>query len=282
MVGTLALGTRAMHLDGLADTVDGLGSGWDRARALEVMRRGDIGPMGVVALVIILGLQAASIGWLADDLSGALLVGLVVCCSRAALTLVCRRGVPAARTEGLGAAVAGSVPWPAALLVWLLVASSWDWPAAVGQRTAERGTGRGDGRGAGALFVRRCVRRFGGVTGDVMGAAVEIALTSCWSASRSERPRYRCSGRPATTRVTSSLTAAMAWLASPSRSVKIRPERCSATSPQPTSSVTATARPGWPARPPPGRPDGHRNCPARPATAVPGADPVDHRGQPGA
>ena len=123
VVGTLALGTRAMHLDGLADTVDGLGSGWDRARALEIMRRGDIGPMGVVALVIILGLQAASIGWLADDLRGALLVGLVVCCSRAALTLVCRRGVPAARTEGLGAAVAGSVPWPAALLVWLLVAS---------------------------------------------------------------------------------------------------------------------------------------------------------------
>ena len=58
VVGTLALGTRAMHLDGLADTVDGLGSGWDRQRALEVMRRGDIGPMGVVALVIMLGLQA--------------------------------------------------------------------------------------------------------------------------------------------------------------------------------------------------------------------------------
>src|SRR6185436_3831915 len=62
VVGALALGSRALHLDGLADTVDGLGSGWDTARALEIMRQGDVGPMGVVALVIILGLQAASIG----------------------------------------------------------------------------------------------------------------------------------------------------------------------------------------------------------------------------
>ena len=75
VVGTLALGTRALHLDGLADTVDGLGSGWDRDRALKIMRRGDIGPMGVVALVIMIGLQAAAIGRLADDLRGALLVG---------------------------------------------------------------------------------------------------------------------------------------------------------------------------------------------------------------
>jgi adenosylcobinamide-GDP ribazoletransferase len=177
VVGTLALGTRALHLDGLADTVDGLGSGWDPARALEIMRRGDIGPMGVVALVIVLGLQAAAIGWLADDLRGAVLVGLVVCCSRAALTVVCRRGVPAARTEGLGVAMAGSVPWPATLVVWLLLV------LILGLVQREWGTGPVSGVVAALaalvavlLLVRRCVRRFGGVTGDVMGAAVEIAL----------------------------------------------------------------------------------------------------------
>ena len=178
VVGSLALGTRALHLDGLADTVDGLGSGWDRVRALEIMRRGDIGPMGVVALVIVLGLQAAAIGWLADDLRGAVLVGLVVCCSRAALTVVCRRGVPAARTGGLGVAVAGSVPGAAMLVVWLLVASI------LGLVQGEWGPGPVSGVLAAQvalvtvlLVVRRCVRRFGGVTGDVMGAAVEIALT---------------------------------------------------------------------------------------------------------
>ena len=64
VVGGLALGSRALHLDGLADTVDGLGSGWSAERSLMVMRRGDVGPMGVVALIVVLGLQATSIGQL--------------------------------------------------------------------------------------------------------------------------------------------------------------------------------------------------------------------------
>ena len=62
VVGGLALGSRALHLDGLADTVDGFGSGWSAERSLMVMRRGDVGPMGVVALIVVLGLQAVSIG----------------------------------------------------------------------------------------------------------------------------------------------------------------------------------------------------------------------------
>ena len=39
VVGGLALGSRALHLDGLADTVDGFGSGWTAERSLMVMRR---------------------------------------------------------------------------------------------------------------------------------------------------------------------------------------------------------------------------------------------------
>ena len=42
---------RAMHLDGLADTADGLSAGYDRERSLEVMRRSDVGPSGVAAVM---------------------------------------------------------------------------------------------------------------------------------------------------------------------------------------------------------------------------------------
>jgi adenosylcobinamide-GDP ribazoletransferase len=178
VIGTLALGSRGMHLDGLADTVDGLASGWNRNRALAIMRRGNTGPMGAAALVIIIGLQAASIGRVVVDLRTALLLGVIVCCSRCALSIVCARGVPAARTQGLGVAVAGSVPLLAAFVAWLAVM------IVLGVGQAAIGGSYASGVIAGAvaglavlLLVWRCVRRLGGVTGDVMGAGIEIALT---------------------------------------------------------------------------------------------------------
>jgi adenosylcobinamide-GDP ribazoletransferase len=178
VVGGLAFGNRALHLDGLADTIDGFGSGWTAERSLMVMRRGDVGPMGVVALIVVLGLQAVSIGALIHDAAGTLLVAVAICCSRAALCLTCVRGVPAARGEGLGVAVADSVPRTAAAASWLLVLLIM-----AGVSTL---SGHGPGTGAVAataaalavgVLVYRALRRLGGVTGDVMGAAVEIALT---------------------------------------------------------------------------------------------------------
>ena len=52
-VTTLALGSRAFHLDGLADTADGLTASYDRERSLAVMRTGAAGPAGVVAVVLV-------------------------------------------------------------------------------------------------------------------------------------------------------------------------------------------------------------------------------------
>lgn len=182
VVGVLAVGTRALHLDGLADTVDGLGAGWDRERSLQVMRRGDVGPMGVVALVLGLGLQAVAAGQLLHGWRGALLVAILVCESRGALVGVCVRGVPAARSDGLGVVVAGSVPRTAAAITALVLAVLLALAFAALRRPGVGGLATGLLVGLAAvvavgLLVRRTVRRFGGVTGDVMGAAIETALT---------------------------------------------------------------------------------------------------------
>src|SRR5262249_45914436 len=50
-VAALAAATGALHWDGLSDTADGLASRKEPADAVEIMHRGDIGPVGVIAVV---------------------------------------------------------------------------------------------------------------------------------------------------------------------------------------------------------------------------------------
>ena len=59
VVGLLQFSTRFMHADGLADTADGLGAARGRAGALEIMRKSDIGPFGVVTLISSWGCRPA-------------------------------------------------------------------------------------------------------------------------------------------------------------------------------------------------------------------------------
>lgn len=118
-VGLLQLLTRAIHADGLADTVDGLGASWERERALSVMHSGDVGPMGVVALIVVLGGQALLVGQLAGVPWGWVVAGVALALGRLGLVVGAGRGVPAARPDGLGAAVAGSVPRLVGALSWV-------------------------------------------------------------------------------------------------------------------------------------------------------------------
>ena len=181
-VGAVVLGNRAFHLDGLSDTVDGLAASFERERSLEVMKTGTSGPAGVAAVVLVIGLQAAGLASvLGRDhwWQAAVVAGLVVCASRAALSTCCVHGVPAARPDGLGRTYTGTVPVPVTALVWVVVAvvlaaaGHWAgfewWRGVVAAALALVVVG---------VVVRRAIRRFGGVTGDVFGAAVELALTA--------------------------------------------------------------------------------------------------------
>ena len=154
-VGALAAGSRALHWDGLSDTVDGLTASYDATRSLEVMRSGTSGPAGVLATVVVAGVQATAFAALADR---PLLAGALVCLSRCALWIVCCTRVPAARPDGLGAGYTGTVPVPVAVAGGVLLSVT--------------------GGLAVVALVARTTKRLGGVTGDVMGAAIEVALAT--------------------------------------------------------------------------------------------------------
>ena len=172
----LGWATRAMHWDGLADTADGLAASWDRERALEVMRRGDAGPVAVGVLALVLLIDAAALAVLLDRPWGAALIAVVVIASRVSCALTASTLLRAARPDGLGVVVAGSVPVVGSVvtvgLVMVLVAGvgtfadvPW-WQSCLAVAVASASV---------VLLLRRCQRAFGGVTGDVMGAGIEVA-----------------------------------------------------------------------------------------------------------
>lgn len=176
-VAAYAAVTRALHLDGLADVADGLGSAKPKPQALEIMKRSDIGPFGVASLVLLLALQIACVTAAYGHHRGGLAVIVAAVAGRLAVTVACTPGVPSARPDGLGAWVAGTVRARTAAAVAILCIGG--------------AGGLGFVRGASgavlcavavvvgvtcavALLIR-CIRRFGGITGDVLGALVETA-----------------------------------------------------------------------------------------------------------
>jgi adenosylcobinamide-GDP ribazoletransferase len=171
--------SRGLHLDGLADTADGLAASYDSARALEVMRRSDIGPTGVVTVVLVLLLQVGALSVLLSSGVGVALAVIALLASREVLVLGCRSGVPAARPDGLGAVVAESVGSLAAAISGLVTVAVGVLLAMVAAAPWYAGPLVVVAASLAALAtVATGRRRFGGITGDVLGATVEIALAA--------------------------------------------------------------------------------------------------------
>lgn len=185
-VGLLALLTRGLHLDGLADLVDGLASYREPAGARAVMKAPDVGPLGVTALVLVLLLQVAALLSCVEHGRGTSALVLAVVTGRLAVTGACRDS-PAATTDGLGALVAGTVR-RGVVPLWVLttaVAAASGAVVASGaagsdlDRVAHALVALAVGLGAARLLRRHAVRRVGGLTGDVLGALSEVATTAC-------------------------------------------------------------------------------------------------------
>jgi adenosylcobinamide-GDP ribazoletransferase len=169
-VAAAALLTGALHFDALADTADALG-GRDREHALEIMRDHAVGAFGALALVLVCLLDAALIGALAEG-DDAARVGLAAGAAGRAALLLPARALPPARSEGgqgLLLAGIGTAPVAAALVL----AAALALPAG-----AAGLAGLGAAVLAAAAVGLLAARRFGGTTGDVLGAAAKLGETS--------------------------------------------------------------------------------------------------------
>lgn len=181
-VTALAALTRGLHLDGLADLVDGLASYLPPVGARRVMKAPDVGALGVAAVVLALVLQVTALSAAAAAGRGPLALVVAAVAGRLAVTCACTPATPAATTDGLGAVVAGTVrPVLAGALppVAALAAAAVAWPLTAGSALD---AARVVVAIAVALLVaralrRHAVRRVGGMTGDVLGALVEVTTT---------------------------------------------------------------------------------------------------------
>lgn len=185
-VSGIAWLNRGLHLDGLADLADALGSNKPPEQALAIARQPDIGPFGTMTITLTLLVQVAALGVAIDAGRGAMALATALIASRLALPWACTPRWPPARTEGLGAMVAQSTREPVALVITaalVAMAATAGWLLTGNMLGAlVLPVGMTSGLLAAGATLRLARRRLGGITGDVLGACVEVAFVTALGA----------------------------------------------------------------------------------------------------
>jgi adenosylcobinamide-GDP ribazoletransferase len=169
LVALLALLSRGLHLDGLADTFDGLGAGGERERVLRVMDDPRTGVFGVLAVVLVVFFKVRAIELMDAARWRALLMAPLL--GRWAVVLLAYRSLAA--KEGLGSTLIGHMAGRQlffATIITVVLATVFSGVVGIALMIGI------------ALFTLACKRyfhrRLGGVTGDIFGAVGELSETS--------------------------------------------------------------------------------------------------------
>jgi cobalamin 5'-phosphate synthase/cobalamin synthase len=166
LVALDALLTGALHFDGLADTADGFGGGKDREDILRIMRDHSIGSYGGTALALLVALKVAAYTALLQRHYWFRAMVLIPAIGRWSILLLtaalpyARQTPSVVRRMGKSSLVWGT------LTVAVALAASQIWRA---------GAAAGAAIAVSICFGAYCRRRIGGITGDTLGANVELS-----------------------------------------------------------------------------------------------------------
>ncbi len=168
--------TGGLHLDGLADTLDGFVGGKDKESTLAIMRDPAIGTMGALGIFFVLAFKWGALCALCNVVVGAnnysplpLSLPFVMATGRYLMVL----GAFVSRyphTEGAGKSYIGKIP-----LSVFLTASLFMLVIAVATFQIKGLFLLLAALGGSALWVVYCHRRIGGMTGDTLGALGEVS-----------------------------------------------------------------------------------------------------------
>ena len=173
IIGLLALLTRGLHLDGFADTLDGLASGGTKEKILEVMRDSRIGAFGVIGLILLIGAKYLALDQISNSSIYYSLI-LMAVVGRNSMVLVCYRSPYARSSEGLAKPFLENLRTRE-----VLISSALTFGIAF-LLIGVKGIAISLGIGLFSLGYRLFfLKKLGGMTGDILGAANELAELLC-------------------------------------------------------------------------------------------------------